>query len=105
MRAIGLTTVLAIGFGLTTIGCQTQEVGRVGAEPREQIAYAATAKYPGTNTPAQTSDRIQLAAVDDVEEKRVTLMNLNDNTIPPSTAGSTARTFTTSDLPPASLRR
>jgi hypothetical protein len=84
MRAIGLTTVLAIGFGMTVIGCSTQEVGRVGAEPREQIAYAATAKYPAVT--AQESDRIKVAAVDDVDGKKLTLMNLTDNAIPPSTA-------------------
>ena len=86
MRAIRLTSIIAIGLGFTVVGCTTQEVGRVGTEPRTQIAYAATAKYPGTTSPAQTSDRVQLAAVDDVEEHKVTLMNLSDNTIPPSTA-------------------
>ena len=86
MRAIGLTTIFAIGFGITVVGCTTQEVGRVGNEPRNQIAYAATAKYPGTNSPAQTSDRVQVAAVDDIEDHKLTLMNLSDNTIPPSTA-------------------
>ena len=87
MRATGLkTTVLAIAFGLTVVGCATQDVGHVGAEPREQIAYAATAKYPGTTTPAQSSDRVQVAAVDNLEDHKLTLMNLSDNTIPPSTA-------------------
>ncbi len=84
MRAIGLTSILAIGFAVTVVGCTTQEVGRVGSEPREQIRYAATARYP--SAPAQTSDRMQLAAVDDVENDKVTLMNLSDNAIPPSTA-------------------
>ena len=50
---------------------------------REQIRYAATARYPAE--PAQTSDRIQMAAIDDVENNKVTLMNLSDNSIPPST--------------------
>jgi len=86
MRPIRLTTILALGFGISIVGCTTQEVGRVGSEPRTQIAYAATAKYPGTKSPAQTSDRIQVAAVDDVENHKLSLMNLNDNTIPPSTA-------------------
>ena len=86
MRAIGLTSILATGFALTVVGCATQDVGHVGTEPRTQIAYAATAKYPGTTSPATTSDRIQVAAVDDLENHKVTLMNLSDNTIPPSTA-------------------
>ena len=86
MRAIGLATVLGIGFALTAVGCQTQEVGRVGAEPRTQIAYAATAKYPGETSPAQTSENVKVAAVDDTENHKVTLMNLSDNAIPPSTA-------------------
>ena len=86
MRAIGLTSILALGFGVSIVGCATQDVGHVGNEPRTQIAYAATAKYPGTTAPAQTSDRVQMAAVDDVEDHKLTLMNLSDNTIPPSTA-------------------
>ena len=86
MRAIGLTSILALGLGVSVVGCATQDVGHVGAEPRTQIAYAATAKYPGTTSPAQTSDRVQMAAVDDVEDHKLTLMNLSDNTIPPSTA-------------------
>ena len=84
MRAIGLTTALTIGLALTVMGCSTQDVGRVGDAPREQIRYAATARYPGET--AQTSDRIQLAAIDDVGNNKVTLMNLSDNAIPPSTA-------------------
>ncbi|MEA2709639.1 MAG: hypothetical protein QOF78_2240 [Phycisphaerales bacterium] len=84
IRAIGLTTVFGLGFGLAIVGCQTQQVGQVGAEPRGQIAYAATAKYP-QRTP-ETSSRFQLAAVDDPDDKKLTLMNLSDNAIPPSTA-------------------
>ena len=86
MRAIGFTSILALGLGFSIVGCATQDVGHVGSEPRTQIAYAATAKYPGTTAPAQTSDRVQMAAVDDVEDHKLTLMNLSDNTIPPSTA-------------------
>jgi hypothetical protein len=84
MRAIRMITLGLVGSGLLVVGCTTQEVANVGAEPREQIRYAATAKYP--SNPAQTSDRIQMAAVDDVENDKVTLMNLSDNAIPPSTA-------------------
>src|SRR5688500_14430601 len=85
MRAIRTITVLLLGSGFfMAAGCTTQEVGRVGREPREQIRYAATAKYP--SSPAETSDRIQMAAIDDVANDRVTLMNLSDNAIPPSTA-------------------
>ena len=85
MRAMHTITMLLLGSGfLLHAGCTTQEVGRVGEEPREAIRYAATARYPAE--PAQTSDRIQMAAIDDVENNKVTLMNLSDNAIPPSTA-------------------
>jgi hypothetical protein len=101
MRAIGLTTIFAIGLGVTVVGCTTQEVGRVGAEPREQIRYAATAKYPGESSPAQTSDRVQVAAVDDIENHKLTLMNLSDNAIPPSTAWiNSAYVHTLATIPP-----
>jgi hypothetical protein len=84
MRAILTLTICLLGWALLSAGCTTQDVGRVGDEPREQIRYAANAKYP--SQPAETSDRVQMAAVDDVGNDRVTLMNLGDNAIPPSTA-------------------
>lgn len=84
MRALGFTAALAIGFGFIVGGCTTQEVGRVGEQPRDQIRYAANATYP-ESTP-QTSDRINVAAIDDPRANTLTLMNLSDNAIPPSTA-------------------
>ena len=83
MRATGLIAALVIGSGWM-LGCETSEVARVGAEPREQIAYAATAKYP--TDPARTPDAFKVAAVDNVEDKKLTIMNLSDGAIPPSTA-------------------
>jgi hypothetical protein len=103
MRAIALTTVAAMGFGLIAVGCSTQEVGRVGSEPREQIRYAATATYPGTA--AQPSDRMQVAAIDDVDGKKLTLMNLSDNAIPPSTAWiNGAYVYQLPTIPPRGMR-
>src|SRR5829696_362235 len=104
MRANGFmsatTTALVIGIGFST-----SEVGRVGSEPREQIAYAATAKYPGNDTPAEKSDRIQVAAVDDVDGKKLTLMNLSDNAIPPSTAWiNGAYVYQLPTIPPRGMR-
>ena len=52
------------------VGCTTQEVARVGEEPREAITHAATARYPGN---AQRSDRVQVAALDDPEGRELTL--------------------------------
>src|SRR5688572_32090780 len=84
MRANGLIAALMIGSGLMAGGCETQEIARVGAEPREQIAYAATARYPAET--ARTPDRFKAAAVDNIDDKKLTIMNLSDNAIPPSTA-------------------
>jgi hypothetical protein len=75
-------SILGAGLFISAAGCETQQVARVGNEPREQIAYAATAKYPADQT-ARTG--LQVAAVDNVDDKKLTLMNLSDNAIPPST--------------------
>ena len=82
MRTIATISILGAGLLLASAGCETQQIARVGNEPREQIAYAATAKYPADQT-ARTG--LQVAAVDDVDGKKLTLMNLTDNAIPPST--------------------
>lgn len=42
-----VSTVLAAVVGFGAVGCQTDKVSQVGEKPREAIAYAATAKYPG----------------------------------------------------------
>jgi hypothetical protein len=63
-------------------GCSTNEITRVGEAPRAEIAYAATASYPGE---PRTSDSIQLTAVDDPEEKELVIYNVTDNAIGPST--------------------
>lgn len=73
--------VIAVG-GLLAIGCTTNEVGRVGAVPRAEITYAATAKYPGET---RTSDAIQLTAVDDPDNDKLTIYNVSDNAIGPGT--------------------
>jgi hypothetical protein len=85
MRATTTTVFTAVLFGsyLMVAGCETHQVARVGEGPREQIAYAATAKYP--SGAAQQSEKLRLAAVDDMDAKRLTIMNLTDTAIPPST--------------------
>ena len=80
MSRIAIIVVIAIG-GLLG-GCTTNEVGRVGASPRAEITYAATAKYPGE---ARTSDAIQLTAVDDPDANVMTIYNVSDNAIGPGT--------------------
>ena len=71
-----------IAVGGLLVGCTTNEVGRVGASPRAEITYAATAKYPGE---ARTSDAIQLTAVDDPDDNVMTIYNVSDNAIGPAT--------------------
>jgi hypothetical protein len=75
-------TVTAVAALLLVGGCETQQISHVGDAPREQIAYAATAKYPA-ETPARAG--LQVAAVDDPDGKKLTLLNLSDNAVPPST--------------------
>lgn len=84
MRVTSLIAALFMVSGLMSAGCETQEIGRVGTSPREQIAYAATATYPSET--AEPSDRLNVAAIDDASGRKLTIMNLSDNTIPPSTA-------------------
>ena len=74
--------MMAIAVGGLLMGCRTNEVGRVGAVPRAEIRYAATAKYPGD---ARTVDTVQLTAVDDPDNDRLTIYNVSDNTIGPAT--------------------
>jgi len=79
MFRYGMTLMLAGGL---LAGCSTGEVARVEDEAREQISYAATAKYPGQ---ARTSDAIKLTAVDDPDGRTLTIYNVTDNAIGPST--------------------
>jgi hypothetical protein len=68
--------VLAAGLAA---GCQANKVTQVAPEARESIAYAATAKYPGS---PQTSSRYQLVALDDPNAREVTVYNLTNDPIP-----------------------
>jgi len=83
MRNITLLIApVAIGGLLAVGGCSTNEVARVGETPRAEIAYAATASYPGD---ARTSDEVKLTAVDDPDGKELVIYNVTDNAIGPST--------------------
>src|SRR5687768_13919783 len=86
MRTFSMVTVLGAALAMVGAGagagCETQQIARVGDAPREQIAHAATARYPADRTPQAG---LQVAAVDDVDGKKLTLLNLTDNAIPPST--------------------
>ena len=74
MRAIRTITMLLLSSGfIAAAGCTTQEVGRVGDAPREQIRYAATARYP--IEPAQTSE------VRDYDGMRSALLNVTLNAL------------------------
>ena len=77
LKVVGAATVAA---GLLA-GCATQDVGRVGQEPREAIGYAATAEYPGN---ARKSDRVQVTAVNDDGAHEMILYNLSNQSVPAS---------------------
>ncbi|MEO6434307.1 MAG: hypothetical protein ABIP55_00900 [Tepidisphaeraceae bacterium] len=64
------------------VGCSTNEVARVGSEPRAEISYAATARYPGD---ARMSDAVKLTAVTDPDAKKLVIYNVTDNSIGPAT--------------------
>jgi hypothetical protein len=70
---------IAAAAALLLGGCQAGKVTDVAPEAKESIAYAATAKYPGT---AQRSDRIQAVALDDPTAREVTVYNLKAEAIP-----------------------
>lgn len=72
----------ALSLGSLFVGCKSSQVTQVGPEARRDITYAATAKYPGN---PQTSETIRLAAVDDLSQKRLEILNLTDNSVPQST--------------------
>ena len=67
---------------LLLLGCETGEIRRVGDEPREAIAQAALAKYPGAS---EDTNAYRLAAVDDPSRRELTLLNLTDNAVPAAT--------------------
>jgi hypothetical protein len=87
MRKMMVVAVAGLLGGMLTAGggCETQQISHVGDAPREAIAYAATAKYPAVAATAPAQTGMQVAAVDDTENKKVTIMNLTDNAIPPAT--------------------
>src|SRR5688500_14881150 len=82
MRKLTLLIAPVAVAGLLAVGCSTNEVARVGEAPRSEIAYAATANYPGD---ARTSDEVKLTAVDDPEGHELVIYNVTDNAIGPST--------------------
>jgi hypothetical protein len=82
MRNIARIIIAVAAGGLSVAGCSTNEVSRVGETPRAEIAYAATASYPGD---PRTSEDINLTAVDDPDARELVLYNVTDNAIGPAT--------------------
>jgi len=76
IAAVGL--LFAVLFAA---GCKVQDVGVVGDDARESIAYAARAKYP-TPTTNRSSEKYQAAAFDDRGARRLEVYNLTDQAIP-----------------------
>jgi hypothetical protein len=78
----GRYAVTALAVAIFLGGCASQHVADVQALPREQISFAATAKYPTTE---QTSDKVQAVALDAPGDQNVTVYNLTNDPIPPAT--------------------
>lgn len=74
-------TVAWVASVLLIAGCETQNVSRVGEEARQDITFAARAKYPGN---AQDSQRVRTVAVVDPDAKRLEIFNTTDQPIPAS---------------------
>jgi hypothetical protein len=73
-------------ISLTTLaGCAskpTQDLARVGEDPREALSYAATAKYPHN---AQLSDEVQAVAIVHPDGNFFEIHDLSNNSIGSST--------------------
>jgi len=67
---------------IVAAGCDSQRVGDVQQMPREQITFAATAKYPGG---AQSSDKLRAVALDAPGDHQFTIYNLSGLPIPQAT--------------------
>jgi len=80
-RRVLIVAVASCTFA-AVVGCRTSDVAQVGPEPRAEISYAATAKYPGA---ARESDEVKLTAVTDPENDDLTIFNVTDNAIGPAT--------------------
>jgi hypothetical protein len=77
--ALVATSTVAFAFAA---GCESQHVGDIGQMPREQITFAATARYPGT---AQSSDKVEAVALDAPSDGQFTIYNLAGRPIPQAT--------------------
>lgn len=76
MKKVIAPLFLSAIFGVG--GCATQDMSEVGRQPRQAIAYAATAKYPGS---AQQSDQAKAVAYDMPDRGELEVHNLGDHTI------------------------
>jgi hypothetical protein len=76
-----LTAASAVALAFAA-GCDAEHVGDVQQMPREQITFAATARYPGN---AQSSDKVQAVALDAPGDHQFTIYNLSDRPIPQAT--------------------
>lgn len=75
---IKLAIPLFLAGSLLSVGCATQEMSEVGRAPRQAIAFAATAKYPGN---PQQSDKIKAVAFDSADRGELEIHNLGNHTI------------------------
>jgi hypothetical protein len=73
--------VIAGGILILAAGCSTQDVGQVGQVPRQEITYAATAKYPGN---PQASGPLHAVVLDSPGAKELDIYNLSNNAMPQS---------------------
>ena len=65
------------------VGCETQNPSNVAPQAKRDIAYAATAHYPGNAINAP--DRVQATAVVNDKMDRLEIYNPSDRAIGPST--------------------
>lgn len=60
-------------------GCAAQQVSEVNQKPREEITFAALAKYPTT---APSVDKDEIVALDSPDNNMLYVYNLSDKPIP-----------------------
>lgn len=74
-------SLIATGLLCLAAGCSTQDIGQVGQVPRQEITYAATAKYPGN---PQTSGPLHAVVLDSPGAKELSVYNISSNALPQS---------------------
>ena len=75
-----MSRLVAVMIVVVVAGCAASKVSSVEPETRENIGYAATARYPGY--PQNRPDKVQASAAVDQEDSKIEIYNLSDNAIP-----------------------